>query len=125
MNTSLTALTAAVAAAFLALGAQAADVANDPAAAASASLTRDEAKDLQTQSEAQYKARKKVAEANEALGKADCKTELDGAARRACEKSAKASAKVDKADAKTIRKMEDKAIKDSTQAAPAATRPAP
>ena len=58
-----------------------------------ATITKDEAKDLKTQSEAQYKARKKVAEANEDLNKADCKAALDGAAQRACEKSAKATAK--------------------------------
>lgn len=81
-------------------------------AADDSSLTRTEAKDLKTQSEAQYKARKKVTEANEDLNKADCKTALEGAAKRACEKSAKAAARSHKADAKTVHEVEEQAIKD-------------
>lgn len=90
-------------AASLCLSASAAD---DPG------LTRSEAKDLKTQSEAQYKARKKVAEANEDLNKADCKTALDGSAKRACDKSAKAAARSHKANAKTVHEFEEQAIKD-------------
>ena len=56
-------------------------------------LARSEAKDLKIQSEADYKARKKVAEANEVLNQADCKTALEGSAKRACEKSARMAAK--------------------------------
>ena len=74
----------------LCLSAGAAD--NDKAATDSG-LARTEAKDLKTQSEANHKARGKIAEANEVLNKADCKTALEGSARRACEKSAKAAAK--------------------------------
>ena len=81
--------------------------------AADATITKDQAKDLKTQSEAQYNARKKVAEANEDLNRADCKTALDGAAKRACEKSAKATAKSDKADAKTLHEVEEQRIKDA------------
>ena len=76
-------------------------------------LDRTEAKDLKTQSEASYKARKKVAEANEVLNKADCKTTLEGSSRRACERSAKAAAKSHKADAKTVHEIEEKAIRDA------------
>ena len=77
-----------------------------------ATLSQSEAKDLKTQSESQYKARKKVAEANEELNKGDCKTALEGSAKRACERSAKAAAKSHKADAKTVHEAEEAAIKD-------------
>ena len=100
----------AVIATSLCLSAGAAD--NDKAATAPG-LARTEAKDLKTQSEANYNARKKVAEANEVLNKADCKTALEGSAKRACEKSAKAAAKSHKADAKTVHEIEEKAIKDA------------
>ena len=100
----------AVLATSLCLSAGAAD--NDKAATAPG-LARTEAKDLKTQSEADYNARKKVAEANEVLNKADCKTALEGSARRACENSAKAAAKSNKADAKTVHEIEEKAIKDA------------
>lgn len=83
------------------------------AIAAEPTLTKDEAKDLKTQSDAQYKARKNVAEANEDLNKGDCKTALEGSAKRACEKSAKATAKSDKANAKTVHEMEKQTIKNN------------
>lgn len=81
--------------------------------AAEPTITKDEAKDLKTQSDAQYKARKNVAEAAEDLNKGDCKTALEGSAKRACEKSAKAAAKSDKANAKTVHEIEKQAIKNS------------
>jgi hypothetical protein len=99
-------VTAASAFCFAAL---AADPASD------ATLTKSEAKDLKTQSEAQYKARKNVAEANQDLNKGDCKTALEGSAKRACLKSAKASAKSDKADAKTLHEVEEQKIKAVTK----------
>lgn len=105
----LVSITLAALAASLCLSAGAAD--NDKTAAPG--LARTEAKDLKTQSEADYNARKKVAEANEVLNKADCKTALEGSAKRACEKSAKAAAKSHKADAKTVHEIEEKAIKDA------------
>lgn len=86
----------------------------DPGTAPDSSLTKTEAKDLKTQSDAHYRARKNVAEANEDLAKGDCKVALEGSAKRACEKSAKASAKSDKADAKTVHEVEKQGIKDST-----------
>ena len=105
----LVSITLAAAATALCLSAGAADTVKP----ADAGLARAEAKDLKTQSEADYKARMKVAEANEVLNKADCKTALEGSARRACEKSAKAAAKSHKADAKTVHEIEEKAIKDA------------
>ena len=47
------------------------------------------------------------------LDKADCKTALEGSAKRACDKSAKAGAKGTKADAKMVHEVEEKAIKDA------------
>ena len=96
-------LIAAVAAAFSLTLVQAADD----------GVSKNEAKDLKTKSEAQYKAREKVAEAKEDLDKADCKTSLSGSAERACKKSAKAAAKSRKADAKTVHEAEEQAIKDA------------
>ena len=81
--------------------------------AADATISGGEAKDMKTQSEGQYKARKKVVEANEELNKADCKTALEGSAKRACEKSAKQAAKSDKAAAKMLHESEEKVIKES------------
>ena len=78
-------------------------------------ITRAEAKDLRTQSDAEYKARKKVAEANRELNKADCKTELEGGTERACKKSAKFESKQDKADAKVIHESEKADIKAKAQ----------
>jgi len=107
MNKNIAAALGALAAAFC-LSAHAADDAT-----AAGGISRTEAKDLKTQSEAQYKARKKVAEAQEDLNRADCKTALDGAAKRACEKTAKADAKTKKAAAKTVHEAEESAIKDA------------
>jgi hypothetical protein len=76
-------------------------------------ISRSEAKDLKTQSEAQYKARNKVAEAQETLNRADCKTALEGSAKRACEKTAKSAAKTQKSAAKTVHEAEEDAIKDA------------
>ena len=59
----------------------------------------------------------RLAEANEDLNKADCKNSLDGAAKRACEKSAKMQAKSEKADAKTVHEQEKKAISNAAKPA--------
>lgn len=107
MNKTISATLAAVAAAFC-LSAQAADADKTT----NPTLSNSEAKDLKVQSEGQYKARKKVAEANEELNKADCKTALEGSAKRACEKSAKQAAKSQKAGAKTVHEAEEATIKD-------------
>ena len=78
-------------------------------------LTHSEAKDAKIQSEAQYKARKNIAEANHDLNKGDCKTSTDGAVKRACEADARAQEKKDKADAKLIHKTEDQDINAVTK----------
>ena len=78
-------------------------------------ITHAEAKDLRTQSDAEYKARKKVAEANREPNKAECKTELEGGTERACKKSAKIEAKQDKANAKMIHESEKADIKAKAQ----------
>jgi hypothetical protein len=85
----------------------------DTPATSDAKITRSEAKDLKTQSDAQYKSNKKIVEAGEEQNKADCKTSLDGGAERSCVKSAKAAAKSDKYGAKAVHQMQDKAIDDA------------
>ena len=69
------------------------------------------AKDQKTQVDAEYKARKKVADANKDLNKADCETSLEGATKRACKKTARAEAKEEKAAAKTVHEAEKADIK--------------
>ncbi len=82
-------------------------------AKADAGLTRTEAKDLKTQSEADYKAQKKAVDANAELAEADCKTSLDGSPQRACKKAVKHHAKAAKAEAKMVHEAEEKAIRDA------------
>ncbi len=72
-----------------------------------------EGKDAKTQAKGEYKARKKVAEANKALNKADCEVAADGRAEHACKKHARAQAKEDKAEAKMIYENEKKDIRDN------------
>ncbi len=69
-------------------------------------LLTQEGKDAKVHSDAEYKARKKVADANKTLNKADCETALNGRAEHDCKKAARANAKDEKADAKTIHEME-------------------
>lgn len=84
--------------------------------AASAPLTKQEAKDLKTQSDAAYKAHKNVAEANHDLNKGDCKTgSPSGSTERACKKEARAIEKQEKADAKTQHESEKDAIKANSK----------
>jgi hypothetical protein len=71
------------------------------------------AKDAQTQSKAEYKASKKVADANKDLSKAECEVTADGSVERACKNEAKAAAKHEKAAAKTTYETEKKQIKDA------------
>ena len=110
MKSTVSVLIAAAATAFV-MSASAADTAAKTAT--DPGLTRDETKSLKAQSEGQYNARKNIAEANEDLNRADCKAELEGSAKRACEKAAKHAAKSDKAAAKTIHEMEEKKINDA------------
>ncbi len=85
-----------------------------PTAAAVTPMSQD-AKDAKTHSKAEYKARKKIADANKDLNKADCETSADGSVERACKKEARATAKQEKAEAKTQYEMEKKQIKDSAK----------
>jgi hypothetical protein len=71
------------------------------------------ARDAKTQSKAEYKANKKVADANKDLAKADCEVKADGSVERACKNEAKAAAKHEKAAAKTTYEAEKKQIKDA------------
>ncbi|MBX3622088.1 MAG: hypothetical protein KF891_19140 [Rhizobacter sp.] len=72
-----------------------------------------EGKDAKVHSKAEYKARKKVAEANKELNKADCETAADGMAEHACKKNARAISKQEKAEAKMIYENEKKDIKQN------------
>ena len=107
MNKTLSTLLLALAASACAT-AYAAD-----SAAGGAMLTQQEAKSLKATSEGDYKARKNIAEAQENLDKADCKANLDGSTKRACNKSAKAAAKSTKADANLVHEAEEKVIKNN------------
>lgn len=85
-----------------------------PAAAAESSqpvITKQEAKDLKTQSKGEYEARKDIAEANHDLNKADCEVSADGSAERACKREASALRKAEKAEAKQIYEQDKDAIK--------------
>lgn len=103
MNKTVIALLTA-AAATLSMGAYAAD-----------ELTHSQADALKDQSNAQYKADKKMADANLDVNKADCKTEFSGGVKRACKADAKAQAKQDKADAKLVNKAEKADINSNTK----------
>ena len=74
-----------------------------------------EAKDAKVHSKAEYKARKKIADANKDLNKADCETSSDGMAEHACKKEARATAKQEKAAAQVIHENEKKEIKEGTK----------
>jgi hypothetical protein len=74
-------------------------------------INKQEAKDLNTQSKAEYEARKDLADANHELNKADCEITADGSAERACKKEARAARKAQKAEAKQIHENDKDAIK--------------
>ena len=78
-------------------------------------ITKSQAKDLKTESKADYKARKNIAEANHDLNKGDCKVNTDGAVERACKADARAQEKKEKADAKLIHKTEQQDINAQTK----------
>src|ERR1700712_5752449 len=78
-------------------------------------VTKSQAKDLKTESKAEYKARKNIAEANHDLNKADCKGNSNGSVERACKADARAQEKKDKADAKLIHKSETQDINAVTK----------
>ena len=133
MNKSLAALFATAAVAGFSLGAQAQDAQPAPGTPGTTTtttvttettetrlvpapgLSKGEAKDAKTQSTAEYKARKNIAEANHDLNKAECKVNADGAVERACKADARAQEKKDKADAKLIHKQEVQDINAQTK----------
>ena len=136
MNKSLATLLATAAAAAFSLGAHAQSTDTQPAPGTPGTttttttvttdtvetkmvpapgITHSEAKDLKTQSTADYKARKNIAEANHDLNKADCKINSDGAVKRACDADARAQEKKEKADAKLIHKTETQDINAETK----------
>lgn len=78
-------------------------------------LTRGEQHDLRAQSAADYKARKKIADANLAENKANCEQQAYGRLEHDCKKDAKLQAKKDKADAKVLHEEEKVDIRDSGQ----------
>lgn len=78
--------------------------------AAPTGLTQ-EGKDAKEQAKGEYKARKKVADANKELNKADCEVAANGMAEHACKKHARTQAKEEKAEAKMIYENEKKDIK--------------
>jgi hypothetical protein len=75
-------------------------------------ISKQEAKDLKTQSKGEYEARKDIADANHELNKADCEVSADGSAERACKKEARAVQKAQKAEAKQLHEEDKQAIKD-------------
>lgn len=116
MKRSIATLIALAFGATLSLGAQAQDAAaSAPVAPAAPVLNKQDAKDLKTQSKAEYKASKDVANANKELNKGDCEVAFDGSAERACKKTARAQAKADKAQAKAVHEAEKDAIKANSK----------
>jgi len=134
MNKSLATLLATAAAATFSLGAFAQDAQPAPGTPGTTTttttvttdtvetkmvpapgITKSEAKDLKTESKADYKARKNIAEANHDLNKGDCKVSTDGAVERACKADARAQEKKEKADAKLIHKTETQDINAQTK----------
>jgi len=134
MNKSLNTLLVAAAAAGFSLGAYAQDAQPAPGTPGTTTttttvttdtietkmvpapgITKSQAKDLKTESTADYKARKNIAEANHDLNKADCKVNADGAVERACKADARAQEKKEKADAKLIHKQETQDIDAQTK----------
>jgi hypothetical protein len=87
----------------------------EPSATPEPNVTSPEARDAKVHSKAEYKARKKVADANKDLKKADCETQADGMAEHACKKEARAAAKQEKAEAQVIHENEKKQIKEGSK----------
>lgn len=81
------------------------------APAAAPSVLTQEGKDAKETAKGEYKARKKIAEANKELNKADCEVSANGMAEHACKKHARAQAKEEKAEAKMLYENEKKDIK--------------
>lgn len=107
----------ASAAAVLSLSAMAADPTVHPTNSQT-ELTpqQQEKRDLKTESKAEYKARKEIAEVNKDLDVADCKTAgLESKDVRDCKRDAKDTAKAAKQEAKEIYKNDKAIIKSTTE----------
>lgn len=107
----------ASAAAVLSLSAMAADPSVDPTNSRT-ELTpqQQEKRALKTESKAEYKARKEIAEVNKDLEIADCKTAgLESKDVRDCKRDAKDNAKAVKQEAKEIYKSDKANIKAHTE----------
>ncbi len=134
MNKSLTTLLVTAAAAGFSLGAYAQDTQPAPGTPGTTTttttvttdtvetrmvpapgITKSRAKDLKTESKADYEARKNIAEANHDLNKADCKVRADGAVERACKADARAQENKEKASANLIHKQETQDIDAQTR----------
>jgi hypothetical protein len=112
----MTKLLATVVAATIASFGLGAAQAADPASSAPA-LNHDQAKNAKTQANAQYKAKKDVADANEKLNKANCDT-ANGAThgeKSACKDVADAQADKDKAEAKLQKESDQANIKANSK----------
>lgn len=115
MNTQIKTLLAATATCF-SLSVMAAEATTTLPSDPGGALTSQEARDLKTQNKADYKAHKKVADANKDLEVADCKTAgLEAKDERDCKHDAKLNAKATKHDAKEVYKDNKAGIKSRTE----------
>ncbi|HET9644658.1 MAG TPA: hypothetical protein VFP68_15200 [Burkholderiaceae bacterium] len=105
----------AIATSLAAIGVALPAAAQDTTQKQTPALTKQEAKDLKTQSDAAYKARKHVADANHDINKGDCEVAADGSTERACKKEARAAKKQEKAQAKTLHEAEKDVIKANSK----------
>jgi hypothetical protein len=108
-------LLATMIAATLSYGVASAQTQPDSPSTPEPNVPSQEAKDAKVHSKAEYKARKKIADANKELNKADCETSANGMSEHACKKEARATAKADKAHAQKIHEDEKKEIKEGTK----------
>ncbi|MEO8152624.1 MAG: hypothetical protein ABI605_06095 [Rhizobacter sp.] len=115
MNKKL--LIASMVVATMGCGIASAEVPNSESTVSTATppISTQEQKDAKVHSKAEYKARKKIANANKDLNKADCETSSDGMAEHACKKEARATAKAEKAHAMKIHEDEKKEIKEGVK----------
>ncbi|MDO9002413.1 MAG: hypothetical protein Q7V20_03030 [Aquabacterium sp.] len=117
MNSSSLKAILAGTATVLSLSVMAADPTVDPTNSRTELTPQQQGKrDLKTESKAEYKARKEIAEVNKDLDVADCKTAgLDSKDVRDCKRDAKENAKAAKQEAKEIYKNDKANIKAQTE----------
>ena len=111
MSKLLATVVAATIASFGFTAAQAADPASAPG------LSHDAAKNAKTQANAQYKAKKDQADANEKLNKANCETANNAThgEKSACKDVAEAQAKKEKSEAKLTKETQEANIKANSK----------